>query len=46
MAEPEVAVTVAVPIATAVTRPVEDTVTTDAADVTHDTVAPLIVAPF
>jgi hypothetical protein len=44
-AAPDVAVTVAVPPATAVTRP-EETVATDALDVAHDTLAPLIVAPF
>jgi len=44
--EPDVAVIVAVPFATAVTRPLEDTVATDAADELHDTLAPLIVAPF
>ena len=37
---------VAVPSATEVTRPVDDTVATDAADVAHVTVAPLIDAPF
>ena len=37
---------VAVPSATEVTRPVEDTVATDAEDELHDTLAPLIVAPF
>ena len=45
LTEPEVAVIVAVPSATAVTRPEEDTVATDAADVAHDTVAPAITAP-
>jgi hypothetical protein len=45
-AEPEVAVMVAEPLATAVTNPVEDTVVTDADEVAHDTLAPLIVAPF
>jgi len=39
-------VTVAVPSATAVTSPADDTVATAAADVAHVTVAPLIVAPF
>ena len=38
--------TVAVPSPTEVTNPVEDTVATEAADVVHDTLAPLIVAPF
>ena len=46
LAEPEVAVIVAVPSATEVTSPVEDTVATEAADVAHDTLAPLMVAPF
>jgi hypothetical protein len=45
-AEPEAAVMVAEPLATAVTNPVEDTVVTDADEVAHDTLAPLIVAPF
>ena len=34
------------PSATEVTRPLEDTVATDALDELHDTLAPLIVAPF
>ena len=34
------------PSATEVTRPVEDTVATEALDELHDTLAPLIVAPF
>ena len=46
LTEPDVAVIVAVPSATEVTRPVEDTVSTDAADVDHDTVAPLITLSF
>jgi len=46
LAEPEVAVIVAEPSATDVTRPVEDTVATEAADVAHVRLAPLIVAPF
>ena len=46
LTEPDVAVIVAVPSATAVTRPLEDTVATDALDELHDTLAPLIVAPF
>jgi hypothetical protein len=46
VAEPDVAVIVAVPSATAVTRPDDETVATDAADELHDTLAPLIVAPF
>jgi hypothetical protein len=41
-----VAVMVAVPLVTEVTNPAEETVTTDGADVAHDTLAPLIVAPF
>jgi hypothetical protein len=44
LAAPEVAVIVAEPWATAVTAPEDDTVATDAADVAHDTLAPLIVA--
>ena len=36
---------VAVPFATEVTRPAEDTVATDALDELHVTEAPLIVAP-
>ena len=43
--EPDVAVIVAVPFATAVTRPADDTVATDEFDVAHVTVAPLITAP-
>ena len=43
--EPEVAVIVALPLATAVTRPADDTVATDALDVAHVTVAPDIVVP-
>ena len=46
LAEPEVAVIVAVPSATDVTAPDEETVATDAAEDDHDTLAPLIVAPF
>ena len=45
-AEPDVAVIVAVPSATEVTRPEEETVATDADEVAHDTLAPDIVAPF
>ena len=45
-ADPDVAVMVAEPLATEVTRPEEDTVATDALDELHDTLAPLIVAPF
>ena len=40
------AVIVAVPSATEVTEPDEETVATDAADDVHETLAPLIVAPF
>ena len=43
LSEPDVAVIVAVPSATEVTRPADDTVATDAADVAHETVAPGIV---
>jgi hypothetical protein len=39
-------VIVVAPLATAVTRPLEDTVATAALDELHDTAAPLIVAPF
>ena len=46
LAEPDVAVIVAVPSATEVTRPAAETVATDAAEVAHDTLTPLIVAPF
>jgi hypothetical protein len=46
LADPLVAVIVAVPSATEVTRPVAETVATAMADVVHVTVAPLIVAPF
>ena len=46
VADPDVAVIVALPLATAVTRPAVDTVATDALDELHDTLAPLIVAPF
>ena len=45
VAEPEVAVMVAEPSATEVTRPLEETVATEADDELHDTLAPLIVAP-
>jgi hypothetical protein len=45
LADPLVAVIVAVPSATDVTSPADDTVATDAADVAHVTVAPEIVAP-
>ncbi len=46
LAEPEVVVIVAVPSATDVTAPDEETVATDAAEDALDTLAPLIVAPF
>ena len=44
--EPDVAVIVALPSATAVTSPADDTVATDELDVAHVTVAPLIVLSF
>ena len=43
--EPNVAVIVAEPSATEVTRPADETVATDEFDVPHETVAPLIVLP-
>ena len=43
--EPDVAVIVAVPSATAVTRPADDTVATDELEVAHVTVGLGIVAP-
>ena len=46
VAEPEVAVMVAVPSATEVTTPSDDTVATEALDVVHVTVAPEIVVPL
>ena len=46
LAAPEVAVTVAVPPATAVTRPADETVATDELDVVHVTLAPLMLAAF
>ena len=46
LADPLVAVIVAVPSATEVTRPADDTVATAASDVVHVTVALAIVAPF
>ena len=46
VSDPLVAVIVAVPSATEVTRPVDDTVATAASDIVHVTVAPLIVSPF
>jgi hypothetical protein len=45
LADPDVAVIVAVPSAIAVTRPADDTVATDELDVAHVTVAPEIVVP-
>jgi len=46
LADPEVAVIVAEPFATEVTRPVDETVATASFDVAHATVTPSIVAPF
>ena len=45
LVEPDVAVIVAVPPATEVTRPVDDTVATVVSDVAHVTVAPDMVFP-
>ena len=45
VAEPEVAVIVAVPLATAVTSPADETVVIVVSDDAHVTVAPDIVAP-
>ena len=45
LAEPDVAVIVAVPSATEVTNPADDTVAIEEFDVVHVTVAPLIVLP-
>ena len=45
-AAPEVAVIVAVPFATAVTRPSVDTVAICAGDEDHESDAPRIVLPF
>ena len=45
LTEPEVAVIIAVPSATEVTSPVDETVATDAADVAHVTGAPEITDP-
>jgi hypothetical protein len=45
VADPEIAVIVAVPFATEVTSPVEETVTAPPV-AAHVTVAPLIVSPF
>jgi hypothetical protein len=41
-----VAVIVADPLATEVTRPADDTVATDELDVAHVTVAPSMTSPF
>jgi len=46
LAEPEVAVMVAVPSPTAATRPVDETPATDASEDAQETDAPLIFAPF
>ena len=46
LSDPLAAVMVAVPSATEVTNPVDNTVATDAADDDQETLAPLIVAPF
>jgi hypothetical protein len=45
LTEPDVAVITAVPSATEVTRPAEETVATDAADVAHVTAAPATTLP-
>jgi len=45
LAEPEVAVIVAVPLATAATSPADETLATDELEDSHVTDAPLIVAP-
>jgi hypothetical protein len=45
LADPDVAVIIAVPSAIAVTRPADDTVATDEFNVAHVTVAPEIVVP-
>ena len=46
LAEPEVALIVAEPLAIEVTRPEEETVAITASDVAHVTAAPLIVPPL
>ena len=46
LSDPLAPVIVAEPFATEVTRPVLDTVATEASDVAHVTVAPLIVSPL
>ena len=45
LTDPDVAVMVAVPSATAVTRPADETVATEALDVAHVTSAPEITVP-
>ena len=45
LADPDVAVMVAVPLATAVTRPADETVATEASEVAHVTVGFEIVSP-
>ncbi len=45
LADPDVAVMVAVPSATAVTSPAAETIATDELDVTHVTVAPEMMFP-
>jgi hypothetical protein len=45
LAEPEVAVIVAIPLSTAATSPVDETLATDELEDSHVTDAPLIVAP-
>ena len=45
LADPDVAVIVAVPSETAVTSPADETVATDELDVTHVTVAPEMMFP-
>ena len=45
LADPDVAVMVAVPAATAVTRPADETVATEVSDVAHVTVGFEIVSP-
>ena len=46
LADPDVAVMVAVPLATAVTRPAEDTVAISVSDEPHVTVGLAITVPF
>ena len=45
LTDPDVAVMVAVPAATAVTRPAAETVATEASDVAHVMVAPEMIFP-